>query len=149
MANISNVLYSSQYSSRVQLDGQKSTTMALPIISNTSNTNAIDLEAANPFPSSEQITLIAATGLANANSGNAAVLSFQLQHSNTNVSANFTNVSGTGPVNIASNGANYPATNTYLATPDVLYRYVRLQVTQSAGGANSANAANITFALGF
>lgn len=141
--------FQSQETQRRQLDAQKLTTIALPIISATVNTNAIDFECANVFPAQEEVSLLASTQSATANSGNAAVISVQLQHSATNVSANFVNVPGTGPVNIASNGAVYPATNINLAAPDSLLQFVRLQVIQGAGGANSANAANITFALAF
>ncbi len=146
--------FQSQESQRRQLDGLKQTTIALPIAGATVNTNAIDTEVignatAGSFPALEEVSFIATTQSANANSGNAAVISVQLQHSNVNISANFVNVPGTGVVNIASNGALYPATNINLAYPDTLFQFVRLQVVQSAGGANSANAANITLALGF
>ena len=145
--------FQSQESQRRQLDGQKQTTIALPIIGATVNTNAIDTEiiggtTAGSFPALEEVSIVAFTQSANANNGNAAVLSVQLQHSATNVSANFVNVPGTGPVNINSNGAVYPATNINLAYPDTMLQFVRLQIQQTAGGANSANAANITFGLG-
>ena len=147
--------FSSQVTARVQLDGLKQTTIALPIISGTVNTNAIDTEVANVsassggFPSLEEVSFIATTQSATANSGNSAVLSFQLQHSAVNISANFVNVPGTGAININSVNALYPATALNLATPDTLLQFVRLQIQQTAGGSNSANAANVTFALGF
>ena len=141
--------YGSQYPTRSQVDASKATSIALPIISGTINTNAIDLEAAGPFPSTETISFIATIPAANANSGNAAVLSFQLQHSATNVSANFVNVPGTGPLNINSVNAFYPTTNLNFGAPDNLLQFVRLQGQQTAGGANSANAVNVTFELAF
>ena len=146
--------FQSQVTARVQIDALKTTTIALPIIGATVNTNAIDTEVvastvSGGFPALEEVSFLASTTSANANSGNSAVLSVQLQHSATNVSANFVNVPGTGPININSVNALYPATNINLATPDTLLQFVRLQVQQTAGGANSANAANITFSLGF
>ena len=146
--------FQSQSYPQSQLDGLKQTTIALPIIGATVNTNAIDTEViggttAGSFPSLEEVNLLAITQSANANNGNSAVISIQLQHSATNVSANFVNVPGTGPINIASNGALYPATTQDVPHAANLLQFVRLQVQQTAGGANSANAANITFALGF
>lgn len=142
--------FQSQSPQRSQLDALKQTTIALPIISATANTNAIDLECVNTFPAIEQVSFLANMQTANANSGNAAVISLQIQHSATNVSANFANIPGTGPINIASNGAVYPAnTAINFPTPDGCLQFVRLQIIQGAGGANSANAANITFQLGF
>jgi hypothetical protein len=141
--------FQSQESPRRQLDALKSVTMVLPIISNTSNTNIIDLECVNTFPALEQVSFIAATQSANANSGNAAALTFIMQHSADTNTANFANVPWLGATSIASNGAVYPATNTTIPVTAGLLRYVRLQVAQAAGGANSANAANITFALAF
>jgi len=145
--------FSSQVTARSQIDALKSTTIALPIISSTINTNAIDTEivsstSSGGFPALEEVSFLATTTSANANSGNAAVISVQLQHSNVNTSANFVNVPGTGPININSVNALYPATTLNLATPDTLLQFVRLQVQQTAGGQNSANAANITFSLG-
>lgn len=142
--------FQSQYSPRAILDGQKQTTTALPIVGATVNTNAIDLEMVNTFPALDQVNFLAITGAATANSGNSAVLSVQLQHSATNVSANFVNVPGTSAVNIASSGALYPATTVALPFPsNGVLEFVRLQVVQSAGGSNAANAANVTFALAF
>jgi hypothetical protein len=147
--------FSSQVTGRVQVDALKSTTIALPIISGTVNTNAIDTEVVNVaatsggFPALEEVSFLASTTSANANSGNSAVISVQLQHANVNTSANFVNVPGTGPTNINSVNALYPATNINLAVGDTLLQFVRLQVTQGAGGANSANAANVTFSLAF
>ncbi len=141
--------FSSQESTRRQLDALKQSVSALPVGGATINTNAIDLESPS-FPATEEVSFLASIQSANANSGNAATLSIQLQHSATNVSANFVNVPGTGPVTIASNGAVYPATNNIqLATPDTLLQFVRLQASQTAGGSASTNAANITFALAF
>lgn len=146
--------FQSQVSARSQIDALKSTTIALPIISATVNTNAIDTEViasatSGGFPALEEVSFLASTQSANANSGNSATLTVQLQHSATNVSANFVNVPGTGAITINSVNALYPATNLNLATPDTLLQFVRLQVAQGAGGANSANAANITFSLAF
>ena len=145
--------FTSQLSQRSQLDGLKQTTIALPVGGATINTNAIDTEvigtaASGSFPSLEEVSFLASTQSANANSGNAAVISVQLQHSATNVSANFVNVPGSGPQNIASNGALYPATNINVAIQDALLQFVRLQVSQTAGGSATTNAANITFSLG-
>lgn len=141
----------SQNSPRTQLDATKQSTVALPIISATVNTVPIDLEAVNTGPALDQVCLLGNFGAANANSGNAAVISLQLMHSDTNVGANFVNVPGTGPINIASNGATYPAnSNIEFAKPSFgVKRFVQVQLTQGAGGANSANAANFTFSLGF
>lgn len=142
--------YASQYPVRAQVDGQKSTTLALPIAGATANTNAIDLEAASPFPSMEQVSFLGTTTAANANAGNSTNINVMLQHSATNVSANFVNVPGIGVQSITSNSAaTYPATTLKIPTPDNLLQFVRLQVVQEAAGANSANAANVTFALAF
>lgn len=141
--------YASQYPVRSQLDGQKLTTIALPIISQTINTNAIDLEAANPYPALENVDFVGVFGAANANSGNAAQINVIMQHSATNVSANFVNVPGLGVQSINSVNALYPATTLTFPVGNGLLQFVRLQVAQAAGGANSANAANVTFQLGF
>ena len=142
--------FQSQQVPRIQLDAQKQVTMAFPIISNTSNSNTIDLECVKTFPSLEQVNFVAFAQVANANSGNAAAVNVIMQHCADTNTANFANVPGTALVSIASNGASYPATNIVFAVPpDTLKRYVRIQVAQGAGGANSANAANVTFGLAF
>ena len=140
----------SQESPRRQLDATKQVVLALPIISNTSNTNIIDLECAKTFNSLEQVNFVAFTGSATANSGNAATLSCIMQHCADTNTANFANVTGQAAQSVASNGALYPATNIEFAVPPTaLLRYVRLQVAQGAGGSNAANTANVTFALAF
>jgi hypothetical protein len=133
--------FQSQESPRRQLDATKLVTMALPIISNTSNTNIIDLEMVNTFPALEQVNFVASTQTANANSGNAAAINLIMQHSADTNTANFVNVPGLALTSIA--------TNVTIPVGPGLLRYVRLQVAQGAGGSNSANAANVTFALQF
>jgi hypothetical protein len=142
--------FQSQESPRRQLDALKQVTMVYPIISNTSNSNIIDLENVNPFPGLDQVNFVASFQQANANSGNAAAVNVIMQHSADSNSANMVNVPGTALQSIASNGAVYPATNIVFAVPPTaLKRYVQIQVAQGAGGSNSANAANITFGLAF
>lgn len=142
--------FQSQESPRRQLDAVKQVTMAFPIISNTSNSNVIDLECAPTFPALEQVNFVAFAQSANANSGNSAAVNIIMQHSADTNTANFANVPGQALTSIASNGAVYPVTNVVFAVPpDTLKRYVRIQVAQGAGGANSANSANITFGLAF
>ena len=142
--------FQSQQLPRIQLDAQKQVTMAFPIISNTSNSNIIDLEMVNTFPALEQVNFVATFAQANANSGNAAAVNVIMQHSADSNSANMVNVPGQALTSIASNGAVYPATTVVFAVPpNTLKRYVQIQVSQGAGGANSANAANFTFSLGF
>jgi len=141
--------YSSQYNPRKQLDATKQATIALPLPGATANTNAVDLEAATPFPSLDLVDFLAIIGTANANNGNATNINVQLQHSAVNISANFVNLPGTAAISLASNGASYPGTTIALPVGTGLLQFVRLQVTQEAAGANSANAANVTFALSF
>lgn len=141
--------YTSQYGTRAELDGQKLTVLALPIISATVNTNAIDLEAASPYPSYENVDFVGVFQAANANSGNNATLTVIMQHSATNVSANFVNVPGQAAQTINSVNAFYPATTLTFGVANQLLQFVRLQVAQGAGGVNSANNANVTFQLGF
>ena len=141
--------FTSQESPRRQIDATKSVSIALPIISATTNTNIIDLEMVSTYPSLEKVAFIAQTGAATANSGNAAAINMVLQHSATNNAANMVNVPNLVLVSIASNAATYPATNASWTAPVGLYRYVQLQVAQGAGGSNAANTANVTFSLAF
>jgi hypothetical protein len=142
--------FQSQEAPRRQIDASKSVTLALPIISATVNTNIIDLECVNTFPSLEQVNFVASTASATANSGNAAAINCIMQHCADTNTANFANVSGQALLSIASNAAVYPATNLVFAVPPTgLLRYVRLQVAQAAGGSNAANTSNITFSLAF
>ena len=142
--------FKSQQVPRIQLDAQKQVTMAYPIISNTSNSNIIDLEMVNTFPALEKVNFVAFCAAANANSGNAAAVNIIMQHCADTNTANFVNVPGQALTSIASNGATYPATNIVFAIPPTgLLRYVRLQIAQGAGGSNAANTANVTFALAF
>ena len=107
----------SQEAPRRQVDALKSVVLALPIISQTVNTNIIDLEEVNPSCSLEQVNFIGSTQAANANSGNAAAINVIMQHCADTNSANFANVPGTALQSIASNGATYPATNFVFAVP--------------------------------
>src|ERR1019366_3863875 len=99
--------FTSQETPRRQLDALKQVTMAFPIISNTSNSNIIDLECAKTFNSLEQVNFVAFTQSANANSGNAAAVNVIMQHSADTNSANFANVPGMALTSIASNSALY------------------------------------------
>lgn len=142
--------YASQVANRVQVDAQKQTTIALPIAGATVNTNAIDTEMGSTFPALELVDLVAVIPAANANTNNFTNLTLQLQHSNVNISANFVNVPGTGPVYINSaNAATFPATTVVFPQGDGLLQYVRVGATLGANGVNSANASNFTFGLQF
>jgi hypothetical protein len=150
MATTNSAGYASQVANRVQVDAQKSVQAALPIAGSTINTAAIDTEMGGTFPALELVDFVAIIPAANANTNNFTALTVQLQHSATNVSANFVNIPGTGSVSVNSaNAATFPATTIILPQGDGTLQFVRLQVALGANGVNTANASNVTFQMQF
>ena len=128
-----------------QFDALLSVNTALGDNNATTSTNAIDLGAVNPFPTTGRFSAIIATTLGNgANSKN---VNITIQHSAVNTAANFTNITELAPLTIAAN-ANYPATTANYALPPSTKRYVRLLcITENTGGNPSNGTATLKLAF--
>lgn len=119
----------------------------LPVNNSTVNTNALDLGQISAFPVSEIIQATIVTTVAG-NAANNRNVTFMLQHSDTNVSANFTNVAGAGPFYIPEVAAGYAATTLDIAIQPGTKRFIRAQIkTENLGG--NPNSGTATFRLQF
>jgi len=122
-------------------------TSNFPINAATVNTSAIDLSQVSAFPLNESFSIILVT-TAGTNGANNKNVTFQLQSSNVNTSANFTNVPGIGPVLIAEVAAGYAATTFNISTPPDARQFLRVQIKTEVAGGNP-NDATLTMRLQF
>ncbi len=119
----------------------------LPVNASTVNTNALDLGQVSAFPVNEiiQATIVTTAGTNATNNKN---VTFMLQDSNVNTSANFTNVAGAGPFYIPEVAGGYAATTFNIAIPPGTRQFIRAQIkTENLGG--NPNDGTATFRLQF
>lgn len=121
-------------------DSLLSVTSNFNVAGATTSTNAIDLGADTPFPTTEkimvQISTVVATGANNKN------INIALQDSNVNTAANFTNVTvGSLPVVciIPEVSATYAASTFNIALPPNIRRFIRLKANTEASGGNASD----------
>lgn len=134
--------YSSQYATHSQSDGQLTQSVALPNAANTVNTNAVDLEAAKPFPTTGRFTVnLATTQSTGANSKN---INCSIQHTAANSdgtadNGNWANVPELAVKVVSGNAANFPAANVNVALPPTVKRFIRASATGEANGGNASD----------
>ncbi len=120
---------------RAILDAQVKVSAALPNAGNTVNTNAIDLGAVTPYPTTEsfqvQVKTTAATGANNKN------ITIVVQDSADG--SNFTNVASLATIVINEESSAYAATTRNYALPPDVRRYVRASAAGEATGGNAAD----------
>lgn len=129
---------------RTVLDANYIVSVALPNAANTVNTNALNLQVATPFPTTETINVGILTSLSTgANSKNINVV---LQHTGQLANgaidtSNYVNIPTLGaPIKIvAGNATNYAATTTTAKLPPGTLQYVRAQATGEANGGNASD----------
>jgi hypothetical protein len=120
----------------------KPAAVALPNAANVVNTNAVDLGAIKPFPTTEKIQVKLTTTVATA--ANNLNLTFYLQDSADDNTSNYVNI-GNCAKGLINEGSNvYAATDFILTLPPVTKRYVR---ACAAGEANGGNAADGTLTM--
>lgn len=120
------------------VDTNFTVSVALPATATTANTNALDLQQATPYPTTEIIDVyVATTASASGNSVNSTVV---IQDSADNVT--FTNVAVLGVSKIVQGSGSTAATANYYKLARGGQRYIRAQF------ANPANTANISDATG-
>lgn len=132
-----------QFTSRAQKDATLYVSATLPNAANTVNSNAIDLGATTPYPTTENIQVkISNTAALSANTLN---INMRLQDS-AEAAANFTNVAQVANPILRTLGAGvlYPAANVVISLPPNVKRYIRVVCT---GEANGGDASNGTFAM--
>lgn len=137
-----------QYATRAIGDGTLTVNIALPGAGATVQTNALDLEAQQAWPATEEVTVQIATTAGNANSNNAATVNLVLQHSNVNLAANFVNIPDFAVVVINGVNSIYNATTVNRALPQNALRYIRVQADNGAAG-GAANNGTVTLKLLF
>lgn len=133
------------------LDAQYLVTAAGPNNSNVVNSNALDLVQAAPYPVTEKIEAQLVMG-GSLNAVNANAINVVIQHSNTNVSANFTNIAElANPIMSAvqNTGTNTFSNSTVNVTlPRSTRRFVRAQMTGVSTLGNASDA-TLTFQIAF
>lgn len=129
------------YPIQAQQDALLTVNTALGDNNATTSTNAIDLGAASPFPTTHRFVAVISTTLGNgANSKN---VNITVQHSAVNTAANFANIAELAPLTIAAN-TNYAATTRNVALPPATLRYIRLLcITENTGGNPSNGTATL------
>jgi hypothetical protein len=130
---------------RIQ-DADLKVTAALPNAANTVNTNAIDLQSADPFPVTESFQVrLASTTATGANNKN---ITIRLQES-AEATANFANIATLAAVAVTdANGGGYPAATATFALPQGTKRYIRASATGEANGGNAGDG-SVTVSLLF
>lgn len=131
-----------QYAVHTRQDATLIVNTALGDNNATTSTNAIDLGAATPFPTTGQFSVQVVTTVAvGANNKN---VNITIQDSNVNTAANFVNIAGLATLTIPEVTATYAATTRNVALPPATRRFIRLLcITENAGG----NATNGTATL--
>ena len=111
-------------------------TAALPNGATTTNTAAVDLGQATPFPITESFFVKLSTTLGTgANNKN---ITIRVQDSADNTT--FANIAAVGALTITdANAAGYAASAMNVSLPPQTRRYVRAQCTGEANGGNAAN----------
>jgi hypothetical protein len=122
--------------SRQIQDAALTVTSNFPNAAGTVNTNAIDLGATAPFPVTERITVAIRT-TAGTNAANNKNITVQLQDSDVNTSANFTNIAGVAPLIIPEVAAGYAASALNVALPPGTRQFLRAQIKCESGGGNA------------
>lgn len=139
---------------RTVLDANYIVSVALPNAANTVNTNALNLQVATPFPTTETINVLILTTVATgANSKNINVV---LQHTGQLANGaidtgNYVNIPTLGaPISvIAGNATNFPVTAVpAVKLPPGTLQYVRAQATGEANGGNASDG-TLTLELAF
>jgi hypothetical protein len=127
---------SNQVSERRLKDESVNKTVALPNGAATTNTTAVDLGQATPFPITESFHVKLSTSIATgANNKNITV---KLQDSEDGT--NFANIAAVAPLTVTdNNAAGYPAASLVVQLPPTIRRYVRAQATGEANGGNASN----------
>jgi hypothetical protein len=119
-------------------DAGKSVSFTLPNAANTVNSNAIDLESAEPFPVTEQIGVrISITAANGANNKN---INIRIQDSADG--SNWANVAllpNPALQSTDNNGAGHAAKSVVIALPANVRRYIRAQAQGEANGGDSSN----------
>lgn len=138
--------------SRILQDINKSNTVALPATATTTNTGAIDLQNATPFPTTETIDVyMSSTASANGNSVNGTV-SIQQTSANSDGTANaaaWANIPGRAGCMTIVEGASSTAAVTYRdKLPPGCLRFIRARITLATNTADLSDA-NFTIQLLF
>ena len=136
---------------RAVVDANFLITLALPASATTANTNAMNLQVATPYPTTETINVgVNTSASASGNSVNGTIV---LQHTSANTdgtanAAAWTNIPTLGTSSIVEGASTTAATtNTYKLPPGCL-QFIRAQVTLPANTANLADA-TLTLVLYF
>jgi hypothetical protein len=147
---------------RTVLDNNYIVSVALPNAANTVNTAALDLfggpintaaPATFPYPTTEFVNVIVATGLATG--ANSLNINCVLQHTNALANgvvdtSNWVNIAEFAAplLVVAGNATKYPAASITVKLSPTVRRYIRAQATGEANGGNASDA-NLTLELGF
>jgi len=137
------------FNNRILFDANYVTpNVALPASGATANTNALNLLVATPYPTTEQINVLAVIGVqGTANTTNSHNCNVILQHTTANTdgtpnSANWVNITGIGAfsaVDVASAGwAN--AVNALWKLPPATNQFIRAQYNLEANSGNASTA---------
>ena len=127
------------FNSRIVVDANYVTTLALPASATTANTNNLNLIQATPYPVTETINVGVNTS-ASAN-GNSVTGTIVLQHTSANSdgtanSAAWVNIPTLGSVNITQGASSTAATTSTFKLPPGCLQFIRAQVTLPANTAN-------------
>lgn len=135
------------FNSRILLDANFITTLALPATATTANTNNINLQTVAPYSVTEIINVgVNTSASASGNSVNSTIV---LQHTSANTdgtanSAAWVNIPTLGSVNVLQGASVTAATaNTFKLPPGCL-QFIRAQVTNPA---NTGNVSDATLTL--
>jgi hypothetical protein len=127
---------SNQASERRLQDASIDKSVALPSGAATTNTNAVDLGQATPFPITESFHVKLSTSIATGANNKNITIKVQDSADGTN----FANISAVGSLVVTdNNAAGYPAGELVVQLPPTVRRYVRAQATGEANGGNAAN----------
>lgn len=136
-----------QYATHTIQDASLSVNTALGANALSTSTNAIDLGAEKPFPTTGRFTVQLAV-TATANGANSKNVNISLQDSDVNLAANFVNIAIIGPWVLAMTTGNIAAATRNIALPPATRQFVRiLCATESSGG--NPNDATATLSLLF
>lgn len=139
---------------RAILDTNFIVAVALPNAANVVNTNAIDLQQAVPYPTTEEINvqvIIGASNGANSKNINAVIQQTTANTDGTANAAAWTNVAYLANplmVNADNAGGGHPESNVVVKLAPSNQRFIRAQATGEANGGN-ANNGNLTLQLLF
>ena len=131
------------FNSRIVVDANYVTTLALPASATTANTNNLNLIQATPYPVTETINIGVNTS-ASVN-GNSVTGTIVLQHPSANSdgtanAAAWTTLPTLGSVNITEGASSTAATTATFKLPPGCLQFIRAQVTLPANTANLSDA---------